>query len=286
MLRPPAREDWTIDRLLDELRIGAGDVVFLHTSFSRLRYLALSPSELIGAVLARLGRDGTLAMPSYAWHLDPTGRPWKGYAEYFARRPPFDVRRTPSNMGAVPEAFRAWKGVQRSLDFWWPICVVGPLAEAIVAGQETVVHPYGPGSAFARLQAAGVKMLGLGVTLNTTSLALIPDLLLGPRHPHRVFTDEPQSATVIDAEGSARVTRSFWLLPEVVRLIKPSAVFELSESLTGRTRRADVGDTIHFAYRFEDYCSEAMRLAGEALAEGHPLPWLRQLPLANQGDCE
>jgi aminoglycoside N3'-acetyltransferase len=263
---------------LDALDVTPGDVIFLHTSFSRLRYLGLSPAAFIDALLARLTASGTLAMPSYTWNLDPSARPWKGYADYFARQPAFDVRATPSNMGVVPETFRTLDGVRRSVDYWWPVCVRGRLAAEIVADQHHIEHPFGPGSAFARLHDAGVKMLGLGVTLNTTSLALLTDFQLGSRHPHRVFTETPQRATVTDHDGKAVATRSFWLLPEVVRRIKPAAVLESPRSAHA-VRRMDQGTTVNFCYPFGSYHREAMRLAAEATATGQPLPWLRDYAL-------
>ena len=40
------------------------------------------------------------------------------------------------------------------------------------------------------------KLLGLGVTLNTNSLALLPDHDLGNDHAHQVFTEVPQPGQV------------------------------------------------------------------------------------------
>jgi hypothetical protein len=266
--------------LLDRLDVRAGDVIYLHTSFKRLVHLGLSAADLLESLIDRLGASGTLAAPSFAWNLDRTVRPWKGYADYFRLCPVFDVRNTPANIGLVPETFRRIPGVHRSLDYWWPICVRGPLAVELTSGQEAVPHPYGPESCFDRLRLAGVNILGLGVSLNTTSLALVPDFQLGDEHPHAVFTDWPQTGIVIDHSGRRLTTCSYWLLPDVVRLIKPSAVFELSPVLREATRRADEGETIHFYYPYSVYHDEAMRLGRQAARSGQPLPWLRDFPAA------
>jgi len=265
--------------LLDRLGVTAGDVIYLHTSFKRLAYLGITANELIETLTERLGPQGTLAVPSFAWNLDRTARPWKGYAEYFQRRPIFDVRQTPANIGLVPELFRTMPGVCRSLDYWWPVCARGALAIELTRGQQMVCHPYGPSSTFDRLRQHGAKILGLGVSLNTTSLALIADYQLGDAHPHRVFTDEPKSGLVIDSIGERIWTKSYWLLPEVVRLIKPSALFELSPWLREATARADHEDTIHFCYPYANYHAEALRLGRLAAQQGEPLPWLRDLPV-------
>ncbi len=230
-------------------------------------------------MLHRLGPSGTLVVPSFAWHLDPHARPWKGYADYYRTRPIFDVRLTPANIGTVPESFRRRPGVLRSAHYWWSVAAHGRLAEVITSNQETVVHPYGPDSAFGRLHRLGVKLLGLGVTMNTTSLALVVDHVLGDRHPQRVLSEELQDGVVVDEHGCRVTTRSYWLLPEVVRLIKPSVLMERAAALRQAVRHADHGETMQFSYRFSDYFDEGVRLGLEAAAQGSPVPWLEQYPL-------
>ncbi|HYY56367.1 MAG TPA: AAC(3) family N-acetyltransferase [Pyrinomonadaceae bacterium] len=272
--------------LLDDLEISRGDVVYLHTSFKRMAYLGLTGEEFLGILVERLGDDGTLVLPSFAWNLDKRERPWKGYNDYFHSRPLFDVRRTPANIGFVPELFRNWPGVRRSVNYWWSICARGARAEELTVGQERVVHPYGPGSSFDLLRIHDVKILGLGVSLNTTSLAPVPDYALGEQHSQRVFTDEPQKGAVVDHEGTTIETHSFWLLPEVVRLIKPSVLIEESAELRRSVLRADEGENINFSYPYGVYHSEALRLGAQACADGQPVPWLRNYPLKQAGEKE
>ena len=266
-----------VDALLSRLEVQPGGLVYLHTSFSRLRHLAEHPRALLEAVLRHLGPDGTLVLPSFAWHLDPSQRPWKGYADYYRVRPLFDVRHTASNIGSVPECFRTWTGVRRSADYWWSVAALGPLASVLTEGQHLISHPFGPGSTFHRLWQSGAHVVGLGVSLNTTSLAPVVDHVLGARHPQQVFSPSMEEGHVIDEHGREIVTRSFWLLPEVVRTIKPSEVLTRSNALGGRVRRADEGDTIHFAYAFEDYLEHALRLAADPVQRGARVPWLEQL---------
>ena len=260
--------------LLEQLDVKAGDLVYLHTSFSRLAHLGLAPKAFLSVVLRHLGPTATLVLPCFTWHLDRTQRPWKGYADYYRDRPVFDVRHTAANIGVIPEFFRRWPDVRRSVHYWWSVAALGPLADEITSRQHEAVHPYGPDSAFGRMHAANVKIVGLGVSMNTTSLAPIADFELGTRHPQRVFSDGLEEGIVIDENGQEIVTRAFWLLPDVVRQIKPSEVILRSSRLHGRLHRVDVGDTIHFSYAFKDYLAEALDLAAAPVAQRTRVPWL------------
>ena len=262
--------------LLEELKIRAGDLIYLHTSFSRLGYLELSPDQFIDELLGYLGPQSTVVVPSFAWHLDPGARPWKGYADYYRIRPTFDVARTRSNIGVIPETFRRRAGARRSLDFWWSVAALGPLAESLTEGQEHVLEPYGPDSSFGRLHQHGVTILALGVSLNTTSLAPVVDQALGSDHTGPLFSTRPEQATVIDCHGHRMTTEAYWLLPEVVRWIKPSRVIQDSGGLGGAIRRVDRGEVLHFAYSFDDYFRHGVRLGRESMSAGRPVPWLEE----------
>jgi hypothetical protein len=265
--------------LLDRLHVGAGGLVYLHTSFSRLAHLELTPHELIDELMAHLGPSGTLVLPSFAWNVDRSARPWKGYADYYRERPPFDVRRTPANIGLIPELFRTYPGVRRSAHYWWSVAARGPLAEEITIGQEEVVFPYGAQSSFGRLYRLPTTILGLGVTLNTTSLAPVVDHELGDEHTQAILSDRLEEGVVVDETGRRTLTRSYWLLPEVVRLIKPERVCSSTGALGGAIRRADHEGTIQFAYPFEAYFTRALALGRAAAAEQQPMPWLDAYPL-------
>ena len=141
----------------DRLEIRRGDTVFLHTAFGRLRHHFRSPLELIERLIGCLGDEGTLVMPRYAWNLLPETRPWRGYAEYLRARPVMDLRFTPANIGAVPEAFRAIKGMESSVSYFWPVTARGALASHLVAGQGAIVHAYESESVFGRLVAWDAK---------------------------------------------------------------------------------------------------------------------------------
>ncbi|MBI4534571.1 MAG: AAC(3) family N-acetyltransferase [Candidatus Melainabacteria bacterium] len=268
-----------LNDILDQLDIQPGDLVLLHSSFRYLRYLGMSPQEILQTILQRLSEEGTLVLPSYSWNLDRWQRPWKGYKDYFEQRPVFDLENTASNLGVLCECFRKMPDVRRSLHYWWSICARGPLAAELTARQEKIIHPFGPGSSYDLLQLHGVKLLGLGVTLNTSSLAFVPDFQLGDGHTQSLFTHQPIKGLVVDEFGQTRETNSFTLLPEVVRAVKPQQLIECSAVLSKAVRRADFGVTIQFSYSFSLYCQEALRLGRDACKAGSAVPWLLEYPL-------
>ncbi len=79
-----------------------GDVVFVHSSWDEFYNYVGTPELLIDAILDFIGPEGTLAMPSYPF-------PRKTGAV-------FDLKRTPTAAGVLPEVFRTQKPVERSLD--------------------------------------------------------------------------------------------------------------------------------------------------------------------------
>ncbi len=85
----------------EALGIRSGDTLLVHSSLKSLE--GASPADVIEALLALLGPEGTLMLPTLSY--------------LYANRdnPVFDVRRTPSNVGAIPEYFRTEYPVLRSL---------------------------------------------------------------------------------------------------------------------------------------------------------------------------
>ena len=255
--------------LLSKLNVKKGDVILLHSSYKRIAYLRLTANQILDAILESIGDTGTLILPAYAW--DGTS---EGYREYFERRPLFDVRNTPARIGHLPETFRSMPNLKRSLSYWWSICVWGKLADVVTKDQEKVSDSYGKGSSFEILRENNVKMLGLGVSLNTTSLSPIVDFKLGNKHTHRVFTEAPQTAVLLDYDGKRVETKTYWLLPDYVRSTKPSKLIEYSEKFRNAIFRKDEGTTIQFCYEFNAYYEEAMRLGLEASRRSSKMPWL------------
>ena len=86
--------------LICRLGIVPGATVFLHSSMDEVtrRVPQLNAAKLIGVLQNALGKDGTLAIPTF---------PFRGKQyDYVRQHPQFDAARTPSQVGLVTEVDR------------------------------------------------------------------------------------------------------------------------------------------------------------------------------------
>ena len=135
-----------------------GGCALVHSSLSSLGYVPGGAETVIQGVLAALGPAGTLLMPALS------------YEHVHARQPFFDVLRTPSNVGAIPEAFRIRPGTQRSVNPTHSVCGIGPRAAELLGRHHEDETPCGPHSPFRLLRQAGgqIVFLGCGLRPNTS----------------------------------------------------------------------------------------------------------------------
>jgi aminoglycoside 3-N-acetyltransferase len=79
--------------------------------------------------------------------------------------PVFDLRATPTTLGAIPEAFRTWPGTLRSDHPLESVCARGSLAPEIIA-EHPLAFSEGPGTPFGKLYELDSWVLLLGVGFN------------------------------------------------------------------------------------------------------------------------
>jgi aminoglycoside 3-N-acetyltransferase len=179
-------------RDLLELGVRPGGVLLVHSSLKALGPRASGPAAVIEGLCRVLGPDGTLLMPALS------------YATVTPEQPLFDVRRTPSCVGVIPEIFRRTPGVRRSLHPTHSVCAAGPRAEELLGEHASDRTPCGPGSPFRKLQQFGgqILMLGCGLAPNT-SLHAIEELVVPP-----YLFGEPLVYTMV-LEDDARSERRY-----------------------------------------------------------------------------
>ncbi len=157
-----------VSRIANDCRalgVRAGGVLLVHSS---LRALGLPPGDpsraeqVVEGLVEALGGEGTLLMPALS------------YETVTAASPVFDVRRTPSCIGGLPEHFRTRPGTLRSVHPTHSVCGVGRLAQSLLADHQQDSTPCGPNSPFSRLPGAlgQVLFIGCGLRPNTSMHAV------------------------------------------------------------------------------------------------------------------
>lgn len=134
-------------RDLRALGLKAGMDVMVHSSLSRIGVVAGGADAVIDALLAVIGPQGTLLMPSFNHGLAALYNPMT----------------TPTTNGAIPDAFWRRFAAHRSLHGTHAVAAIGPRAEAYVEGH-LEAGVWGPDSPIGRLVRARGWILCLGVT--------------------------------------------------------------------------------------------------------------------------
>jgi len=141
-----------------EMGLRRGGVALVHSSLSSLGHVHGGAETVVRGLLEALGDEGTLLLPALS------------YEHVNAEQPRFDVRHTPSNIGAIAEHFRTRDGSRRSLHPTHSVCGVGPRAGELLGEHHLDCTPCGPHSPFRRLRKVGgqVVFLGCGMRPNTS----------------------------------------------------------------------------------------------------------------------
>jgi aminoglycoside 3-N-acetyltransferase len=177
---------------LESMGIKEGDSLLVHASLRQMGFIQDGPATVNEALLSVLGADGNLLMPS-----SPVV---SLQVDYVQDNPIFNVKHTPSRMGAISEHFRTMKGVKRSLHPTEPVCAHGPQAAFLTEGHFNQLTPYSNDSPFHRLCELKGKILYIGVSLDNagTSLHLLEDAV---EFAYPVYCDEIYDLRVIDDQN-------------------------------------------------------------------------------------
>jgi aminoglycoside 3-N-acetyltransferase len=190
---------------LDRLPLPGRPVVLLHSSLKAIGFVEGGPQAVVQVLVDSVvdGRGGTLLVPTYSI----AGTMYATLRQGAAGDVCFDVATTPSNLGAIPEAFRHHPGVLRSVHPTHSFAALGPLAHDLVDGHHTCGSSFGTGSPMERLLHHESWMLGLGTTLgNVTLYHCLEDI--EPDFPFRVYSeDSPFAVRVRDAAAAVHTMR-------------------------------------------------------------------------------
>lgn len=156
------------------------EILMVHSSFNHLLPMFTGTAMEVVAMLADFcGGDRTLAMPAFYLGDGETS----DIVASYRRKPWFDVRKTPSQMGIVTELFRRGEGVRQSLHPTHRVAALGPLAEALTAGHDAAETQCGAGTPFEFMAAHRTLILGLGKPFEVLTQVHYVEDLLGDRFP-------------------------------------------------------------------------------------------------------
>jgi len=180
-------------RDLQGLGVRPSGTLMVHSSLSSLGYVPGGPATVVSALRAAIGPSGTLVMPTHSWDRSGSGD--------FR----FDIRATPSCVGAITEAFRRMPGVVRSLHPTHSVAAVGPRAHHLVEGHQDASTPCGSGTPYVKLLEEPCQVLFLGATLDENTLFHTVEAVAAVPY---LMREADESFTVTDAAG-ATSTMSF-----------------------------------------------------------------------------
>ena len=158
------------------LGLRPGDTVLVHSSAGRLGFVAGGSQAVVQALLAALGPDGTLAVPTHTpdntdpagWGNPPVPASW--WPAIREQAPGFDRSLTPSRwMGVIAETVRTWPGALRSDHPQVSFAAVGGRAAEVTGGHQLddALGEHSPLGAVNRLDGK-VLLLGCGHSSNTS----------------------------------------------------------------------------------------------------------------------
>ena len=127
-----------------------GDTLLVHSSYKSFGGIDGGPQTVIDALLESLGDDGTLIMPTFNFD--------------FCKGEPWDIRNTPSHMGAMTNMVREHPSSKRVFHPIYSFAVLGKNAEYLT--EEQYKSSYGANSLFAKLRAINGKIMVIGLLYN------------------------------------------------------------------------------------------------------------------------
>jgi aminoglycoside 3-N-acetyltransferase len=175
---------------LRDLGIRPGDTVLVHSSLSRLGFVAGGVDTVIAALQEAVGPDGTLGAPTF-WVADP---------HTAEEGTIFDAGSGASCLGIISDRIRRLPGAVRSLHPTHSASFAGPRAQSLAGEHHFDETPTGAHSPFRKLADVNGKILLLGASIEyLTSFHTIEDEI--ENFPFPIYGPERKRFKVRTADG-------------------------------------------------------------------------------------
>jgi aminoglycoside 3-N-acetyltransferase len=228
---------------LQKIGIQPGDSVLVHSSLSRIGHLKDGPKTFVDALIAAVGDEGTILMPTSPNNVFQLN--------YIRNTPFFDVLNSPSKTGAITEYFRKLPNAVRSLHPTEPVSAVGKLAKYYTKDHFNQLTPYNKNSPFYRVSEQKGKILYVGVTLSMagTNLHTLEDAV---DFKFPVYYKDEFEIDVIDEKGQKHSVKTKVHNPEYSKKRKCDDLIPLFEA-KGALTKCKVGEAATLAVNAEQF---------------------------------
>lgn len=188
--------------LVEQLGLGSGNVVYVHSSIDRLN-LGFPFYRVLPLVQKVIGEQGTVLFPTY-----PNRSPVSSY-QYLRDGNVFDVRRTPSYTGILTEFARRHPRAVRSLHPTKSVCAIGPAAEWLTSTHQESPYPYDGPSPYYKLIESGATIVGIGVWTEYLSFVYVTDDAMKDNPPVKTYHPEIFRAKCINYRGEEEIVATY-----------------------------------------------------------------------------
>ena len=192
-LYKPISEDKFKHLLSQKLGVQKGATVFIHSSMDFLNYEA-SPEKILEILLDLVGEEGTLIFP--AWHFNYRAE------IYLQKNKIFDIKRSPTVMGLLPETARRHPLAFRSIHPTNSIAAIGKHAEELLETHHKSVYPCGELSPYFKMMQYNAIIIGIGVTSHFLSFMHCPEDVMKDKFPIKTRTNEVFTGKIKLENGS------------------------------------------------------------------------------------
>jgi aminoglycoside 3-N-acetyltransferase len=207
------------------LGVRAGGVLLVHSSLRSLGTVEGGAETVVRVLLDVLGEQGTLLFPALS------------YATVGKMNPHFNVRNTPSCIGALPEYFRQRDGTIRSIHPTHSVSGIGKYASELLGEHQKDTTPCGIHSPFHKLPHYNGQILFIGCGLRpNTSMHAIEELVEPPYLYNDIIEYDITDAAGITSKMSVR-SHNFngW----IQRYDRVAQVLDSDALRTGKVLNAD-----------------------------------------------
>jgi aminoglycoside 3-N-acetyltransferase len=185
--------------LTEDLGLKKGSVVFIHSAVDNLN-LGFPFYRILPILLDIVGEEGTLAFP--CWHFNYRAE------DYLKKNEIFDVKKSPSVMGILPELARRMKNAKRSLHPLNSVVAVGKYADELTKDHISTEFPSDENSPFYRIMNYNGIIIGLGVSTYNLSFVHCIEETMKEKFPVKTLTDEIFETRVINHDGETIMVKT------------------------------------------------------------------------------